>query len=130
MNKKTYIIAVTLYFIVNLLFFFKADISYYLAGVRPEIVEFRDLTHEEYKNLKGSYITRLFITNLLLYGSILTFIIQFIIRKFYPIKFDLTSNKRYFNIINRLIIIICIFWIIVLSIAKTIHFIPSSGMIG
>ena len=130
MNKKIYFIAVALYFIVNLVYFFRYDISYYFAGVHPEIVEIRDLTFEEYKNLKGSYFTRLFITNMLLYASMFIFVLQFVTRKLYPIKFELKSNERYFKFLNRLVAIISIFWILVLSISKSIHFIPSSGMIG
>jgi hypothetical protein len=52
--KILYLILSVSYIVVVAIFFLRFEISYRIVNARPEIVQMRDLTYEEYKGLQGA----------------------------------------------------------------------------
>lgn len=116
MIRAFYIVLIVAYAIMFVSYFMKYEISYRIVKVRPEIVEQRSLTYEEYKGLKKAEIIRNRINFFMLLSSI--------------IIAGVSAIVWYFNLFNPLIVIKIVFiisglWAIILMIVNGIHFIPN-----
>jgi len=117
--RYIYWVLVMIYFISVVIFFFKMDISNYIMDHDPNIINFRSLTFEEYKNSNKAQelVPKIYIW--CMYYSFVMTLITFI-AFYYKIDDSSKTLKRIF--------FISLFWSIFLFIVDSIHFIPTRGL--
>jgi hypothetical protein len=118
--KSLFVVLLTSYLIVTVIYFFRFELSYQIINVRPDLVEIRDLTNSERDSLDKAQNIRISISNIFLGFSIAVAILSFIMK-----KIKVYSSVRLINII----IAVGIFWSIILVLVKGIHFIPTGPLV-
>lgn len=117
MLKFIYFVALFSYVVVLGTYLMKFEVSYRIVKVRPEIIETRSLSFQEYKALKRAETIRKAIINLTLIGSIVIALFSGILwyfKLFTPL------------IVPIIVVIISTLFALVLVIVNSIHFIPHS----
>ncbi|MES1226826.1 MAG: hypothetical protein ABUT20_65740 [Bacteroidota bacterium] len=114
-TKLIYLMISGIYFILIMLWFGKSFISYKIAGIKPELIEERSLTQQEYKALSNVPKIEAKLTNVFVIISFVVFVISLIFLKmhwFQPILFIKT------------ITVISLVFALALLLIKSISFIP------
>jgi len=108
------------YFLLNMIFFFRFDISYWIVKVRPELVEIRDLTYDERKSLDRAQNIRIQISETFMYSSLFVGVISFVVR-----RLKIYNSNHIINVI----IVVSVVWSVLLILVKETHFIPTAPLI-
>ena len=114
MVRYTYIVLVVLYIGVIGAWCMRYPLSHKIVGVQPNLIEERSLTHQEYKALEKVVTIRQWCSKILLYTSLVTFIISvFFLRKhwFEPV------------IVVKVVMIVAAIIALILILVSGIHFI-------
>lgn len=75
--KYIYIVLVVLYIGIIAAWGIRYPLSHKIVGVKPDLIEERSLTHQEYKALEKAVKIRQWCSKTLLYFSLLVFIVSF-----------------------------------------------------
>jgi hypothetical protein len=113
--KYIYIVIIVLYIGVIAAWCMRYPLSYRTVGVKPDLIEERSLTHQEYKALERAVKIRQWCSKMLLYASLLVFVTSiFFLRNqwFEPVT------------IVKVIMIAAGIIALLLIIVNGIHFIP------
>ena len=111
--KIIFIVLIVIYVLSIGLFMNKYEISYRVMGVNPNLVEERNLTNDEMKNILKAETFRIHFGTVMLIFSLLTMVASTIVLYFK--LFD-----KVFLI--KLLLIISIIMFLLLALAKSIHF--------
>lgn len=115
--KYIYIVIIVLYIGVIAAWCMRYPLSYRTVGVKPDLIEERSLTHQEYKAIERAVKIRQWCSKMLLYASLLVFVTSiFFLRNqwFEPVT------------IVKVIMIAAGIIALLLIIVNGIHFIPGT----
>ena len=113
--KVIYIVVLFLYTIIGIVYLSRAEVSYRVVKVRPELVEERSLTQDEVAALDRAYIIRRTISTIFICCSIVIALFSFILLRY--------------NLFTPVLLLKIVMWVsflsaLVLIIANGVHFIP------
>lgn len=113
--KYTYIALIALYIGMIAVWCMRYPISYKIVGVKPDLIEERSLTHQEYKGLEKATKIRQWCSKVFLYGSLLMFVISILF---------LRNHWYEPAIILKMVMIVTGIIALTLILVNGIHFIP------
>lgn len=113
--KYIYIALIVLYIGMIAVWCMRYPISYKIVGVKPDLIEERSLTHQEYKELEKATKIRQWCSKVFLYSSLFVFIISI-----------LFLRNHWFEpaIIVKVVMIVAGIIALILILVNGIHFIP------
>jgi hypothetical protein len=113
--KNIYIALVILYIGMIAAWCIRYPLSYEIVGVKPDLIEERSLTHQEYKILEKAVKIRQWSSKGLLYASLITAATSFVfLRKYWfePV------------IIIKIVMIVAALIALILILVNGVHFVP------
>jgi|GEM_PF-6224514 hypothetical protein len=113
--RYIYLILIISYAIIFVAYCFKFEISYRIVQVRPEMVEKRSLSFDEYNRLNEADLIRRQVTLLLLMASAVVMVISITIWYFQLFKPTL---------LPKIVMVFSGLCALILAILNNIHFIP------
>lgn len=118
--KIAYITILLLYIITGIAFFLKAEISYRIVKIRPELVEIRSLTYAEYEALNSTDVIKSVISKTFMYSSIFVFLISAVLLRY-----------KLFNpiLLVKIVSGISLFISVLLVLIDSINFIPTGPLV-
>ena len=113
-RKIAVVITFLLYLVIIAVWCYRFPISYKIVGGDPSLIEYRDLTSEEYNIIDEAYRVRLKVSNLLFYSSLFVCISSYILRRRWVEERRLLKTSMYLSGLIAVILIL----------VNGIHFIP------